>query len=100
MLNKRTGARQDMRMSRKAAKTGNINRYLWRLRVLACDHSASMRGASFSRCVTAARGGATALLIGAIGLSPVGAQAPQAPSVKFVGTATSPISASVIVPAN
>ena len=44
--------------------------------------------------------GATALLVGAIGLSTAGADAQQAAGVKFVGTATSPISASVIIPAN
>jgi len=48
----------------------------------------------------AARSGATALLLGVFGLSAVAAGAPQAPSVTFVGSATSPISASVIIPAN
>jgi enamine deaminase RidA (YjgF/YER057c/UK114 family) len=49
------------------------------------------------------RVGAIACLLGAIALSPVGAHAQQPSatgSVKFVGTATSPISASVIIPAN
>ena len=45
--------------------------------------------------------GAIALIAVAIALTPVGAQKPSSPeAVKFVGPTTSPISASVMVPAN
>src|SRR5687768_2894548 len=45
--------------------------------------------------------GALALIVGTIAVAPFGAQQPSTPeTVKFVGPATSPISASVTVPAN
>jgi enamine deaminase RidA (YjgF/YER057c/UK114 family) len=45
--------------------------------------------------------GAIALIVGAIAVATVGAQQPSSPeAVKFVGPAASPISASVMVPAN
>jgi enamine deaminase RidA (YjgF/YER057c/UK114 family) len=48
-----------------------------------------------TRCI-----GRLAFVAGAMLLSPVGAGAQAPTAVKFVGTATSPISASVLIPAN